>query len=128
MWSFMKKNLEQKPKSLLRAIFDYIILNGASIFIRYLFRDNVIKIKYEDLIHKPVAVVKQILDFVKLDHAIVIDMIEGHAEFHVKHLIDGNRIRKNKTVKLNPDEDWKKNLPLVYRVLAGALGLPVYYL
>ena len=127
VWSFIKKDLEQKPKKPLRAIFDYITLNGASILIRYLFRDKVIKVKYEDLIRQPAGVVEQILDFVNLDHGNVIDMIESDAEFDVKHLIDGNRIRRNKTIKFNPDEAWKDNLAIVYRVLA-ALGLPVYNL
>jgi len=128
VWSFMKKGLEQETKNTLRAIFDYILLNGTSTLIRYMFSDKVIKIKYEDLIKEPTEIIKKILCNLNLDDGNVAEMVENGAEFDVNHLIDGNRIRKNKNIRFIPDEGWKKNLPLSQRIITTILALPIYKL
>jgi hypothetical protein len=127
-WSFMKKDVEQKPKNILRAVFDYIFLNGACILIRYLFKEKVIKVKYEDLIDDPVDVIEKIIDFAKLENFNLASLIEENSEFKVEHLIDGNRIRKHKFIKFSPDEEWKKMLPQFYKLVCVIFARPLYFL
>lgn len=128
LWSFMKKNLEQEPKKTYRAIFDYIVLNGVAAFIRFLYRDRVIKVKYEDLIDQPAAVVQLLLEFIGLEKGNIIDLLNNNAEFQIRHLIDGNRVRKNKTITFNADEEWKKRLPWAYNLLCMVIARPFYFL
>jgi hypothetical protein len=127
VWSFMKKNVEHKPKKPFKALLDYILLNLAAVYLRYSFKDAVLKVKYENLIRHPQRVFQQICDFIGIDEGGISEKLENGAEFKVTHIIDGNRIRKNRAIKFSPDEEWKTKLPFWHRALC-MLAWPVYLL
>ncbi|MCK4785079.1 MAG: sulfotransferase domain-containing protein [Desulfobacteraceae bacterium] len=128
VWSFMKKDVEQKPKDTMRALFDYFVLNATSTLVRHMFRNRVMKVKYEELVRQPAETIGKIFDFIGLDESIVLSMIKNDAEFEVQHLFDGNRVRKNNTIKFRADEEWKKKLPRIYKILCTILARPLYFL
>lgn len=128
LWSFMKKNVEQKSKKPIKAIIDYIAINSAASLIRYLFKKHVIKVRYEDIEKNPGKAISNIADFVGLTPMHLIERLNSKDVFEIKYLIDGNRVRKNHTIKFHADEEWKSKLPIIHKMLCSLIACPIYYL
>lgn len=128
LWSFMKKNVEQKPKKPVKAIIDYVAINSAASFTRYLFRKQVIKVRYEDLVLSPEKEIATIAQFIGIYPKPLTERFNSKKEFKIKYLIDGNRVRKNNCIKFKADEEWKNKLPKVYKILCKIIASPIYYI
>jgi hypothetical protein len=128
VWSFMKKNIDHKPKKPLTALFDYIALNSISILIKMFYKRKVIKVKYEDLVYKPKNEIYRILSFINLDYLNLLDSINKEKLFKVKYIFDGNRIRNQIIIRFTPDEEWKEKLPAIYKIICNVCAKAIYRL
>lgn len=126
VWSFMKKDVEQKHKDSLRALLDYFVINSTATMVRYLYKDRVIKVKYEDLVNHPSETIERIFKFIDLDDCRVQSMIGNDAELEIRHIFDGNRVRRNHSIKFRGDDEWKLKLPRIYKILCSIIARPIY--
>lgn len=69
-----------------------------------------IRVRYEDFVSKPDAMLHHIGDFLNLDMHDVAKQLEQDAEFKVGHLVAGNRIRLKGSVRLKADLEWQRKL------------------
>lgn len=60
-----------------------------------------IVIRYEDLISNPLTAIEQTGCFLDLDMSPVLDMIRRDRPFTGGHAVDGNRMRRSKSIRLN---------------------------
>ena len=128
VWSFMKKNVEQKAKRPLKAIWDYICINLICYILRLIYKEKIIKIVYEDLVYAQTKTLYKLSKFIKINFCELDDIIKKNDDISVKYLIDGNRIRKNRTIKIKIDDEWKYKLAFKYKKIAALFGKPIYYL
>lgn len=112
--SFNKKGLEQPSKGFLASNFYYLIVNSlCSISIFILKRKNfkVSKIKYEELITKPVYTLKKLEKELECSFELSQNKIENKKPLNTGYLFDGNRIRLKETILLRTEmERNKKNV------------------
>ncbi|MAN28517.1 MULTISPECIES: sulfotransferase [Mesonia] len=100
--SFHKK--VQTPKKPLSAILYYLVINFFSEVV-YRLDKNVIKVKYEDFTQNPEKILQRI--FNHLGEQKSVKLPESHA---IPHIIGGNRMKRNKMIKISEDNAWKKNI------------------
>jgi len=87
-------------------------------------KERTIRIRYEDLVNKPIETIMVIEAHAKVDLTEVKRMIENDEEFPVRHVLAGNRIRMKGSVRLNRG-GIKKELPLRYRFLFRLFAWPL---
>lgn len=128
VWSFMKKGLEQESKKFWKSLFDYVALNGASYFIRKIYKNRVMKVKYEELTKYPEVTIRKISERIGVSPEPIVKKVIDHSSFKACHLIDGNRVRKKSEIVLKVDDEWENKLPRRYSMLTKVFALPFYYL
>lgn len=83
-----------------------------------------VRIRYEDFIAEPIAVLRKLDDFLGIDTEELICKIDNNAEFQIKHMVGGNRVRLMKNIKLK--REFKRNagneLKLQYRIFFALVG------
>ncbi len=125
LWSFMKRGIEQKAKSPVRALLHYSVKNAMSSVVSLILpKESVLRVRYEDLVQSPKTELERLGEFVGLDFSQTVSELEEHQPIPVPFLLDGNRIRKRSTIQLTPDEEWKKGLAPAYRALALGITVP----
>jgi len=79
-------------------------------------------IHYEDFVSEPETVLSSIGMMVETDFFDQARMIRSGASFSPEHLVAGNRLRMNKSLKLTLDSEWKAKLPDKDRLVCMLLG------
>lgn len=125
LWSFMKREVEQKPKSPLKTLVDYSAKNAMSSLVRLgLPEGSVLRVRYEDLFQSPRTELKRIGEWMGLEFSQTVLALEGHQQIPVPFLLDGNRIRTKSTIQMGLDDEWRRRLPPAYRALALGMTAP----
>ena len=120
--SFKKK--VQSSRSPLSAILYYLMINTFAQLVSWTDK-GVVKVRYEDFMRDPEGVSQQIYGRISptLDTPISLP-----SEFEMPHIIGGNRLRKNKTIRLNFDEKWKKDFSKWQKIVYYCLAAPIMIL
>lgn len=122
--SFKKK--VQSSRGTLSTIFYYLIVNlTAEVYYRFLSKKSIIKIKYEDFTVNPEQTLERIGKFLELDMDNVITRIKRDDKFAIGHIIGGNRLKQNESIKLKSDILWKKNQSRLQQIIYYILASPI---
>ncbi len=114
----------QTNKNPLATIIYYIIINFFGQLSAWIYKKDVLKIKYEDLIENSSQTIAKISDFLEEDLSDIIDVVEKEKFIEVPHIIGGNRLKSEKRIKLRKDLAWKKNLTRAKQIIYYFLSLP----
>ena len=115
----------QSPKGAYSTIVYYLLINFiAEIASIALGKKKVLKIRYEDYVKGYDEELKKIGTFLSLNMDEVIQKLDKEGDFYVPHIIGGNRLKKNKKVKLTMDNEWLKKTPILLRYVSYLMALP----
>lgn len=106
--SFRKPLLEQPPKSALAAMIYYCYTLLCARIVVWLLGDKILRINYEELCRSPMATLRKIEKHCKIDLSNSLSYLELDCDFRVGHMISGNRLRMQRTVKFgcgSPDNE-----------------------
>jgi len=107
----------------IRAVYGWITANLiAMIEGMCIGKDKYLRVKYEDLMQNPSKTLEEIQEFLEIDLSSVINKIVDRKPLTVGHMLGGNRLRFNKTIYLNFDEEWKVKLPIIYQIFFWLTG------
>lgn len=120
--SFKKK--VQSSRSPISAIFYYLTVNIAGQLVCWLDK-GVVKVRYEDFMNDPEGILQQILKKIAPELKGPVTLPK---EFEMPHIVGGNRMRSNKTIKLSFDEKWKRELSKWQKILYYCLASPIMIL
>ena len=110
----------QTQKKPISTIFYYILTNTFAQIVCWLKKD-VIKLRYEDLVDSPLNEIKNIYTtLLNLDEI----NFTLNETFDIPHIIGGNRLKSNKTLKIIKDVEWKQNFSRRSQVLYYILCFP----
>jgi hypothetical protein len=127
IWSSGKQDVEQPYKSPAKASIHYLTKNLACLLVNLMApRGTVLRVRYEDLVRKPVPELRRIGHFLNLSMEPVIEKIESGEALAVPHLLDGNRIRHQRAIHLRLDDGWRRGLPARDRLLTELLTFPFF--
>ncbi|RMH19011.1 MAG: hypothetical protein D6698_06295 [Gammaproteobacteria bacterium] len=130
--AFAKRGVEQPPKSLLGVALYYCYNALCFRFVISRLRGDVVKIRYEDMIADPIAVLLEI------EHDLGIDLSDVRAKLingeglDPGHIAAGNRLRRRKNIyfkkglKSESVQGVAKPVALLMRLIGGLLGLNPY--
>ena len=125
VWSFLKKDIEQRPQKPVRTTINYIIVNTAALLFHLIsHRERVFLVRYEDLIQNPKAVLNTFQGHTGLDMTNVKKKIRNREIFDTNYMIDGNRIRKERSIQFTPDLMWKEAMGYLMRFGIYLMTLP----
>ncbi len=119
VFSFSKK--VQTKRNPLNAIVYYSLINYFGELV-CLINKNIIKVKYEEFVKHPEEQAKRILSHLAEDENSSLINLES---ITMPHIVGGNRMKKNKSIKINFDEKWKKVISRPKQVLYYFLVLPL---
>ncbi|WP_289723270.1 sulfotransferase [Robiginitalea aurantiaca] len=97
----------QTPKGPLATLVYYGLINAFGEVVSRLFA-NVLKVRYEDFVRNPENVVEKILNHLN-ESDTAGDTLP--AEFSMPHIIGGNRMKSERQIRINPEEQWRTRLP-----------------
>lgn len=120
--SFKKK--VQTSRQPLSAIFYYLIINFFGQIVCWLDND-VIKVRYEDLVLKPEETLSRIYGHVYGTNEKKISLPEY---FVMPHLIGGNRMKEKSKIRLNLDEKWRNDMSRWNQIIYYLLAFPTMVL
>jgi len=110
----------QTPKKPISTIFYYLLTNFFGQLICWLNKD-VVKLKYEEFIENPQATIDQIYNkLLGYNHG----AISLEDNFIIPHIIGGNRLKRNKTIKIKKDIAWKTSISRPKQVFYYLLCFP----
>lgn len=116
----------QTPKSPLKALNYYGLINFVSLMAQFILgKKRVRRVKYEDFVANPQPTLESLQEFLNIDLKNVQTALKNNDPFEMPHIIAGNRLKHNKTIKLRPDLDWKENLSGTRKVAYYLLSLPL---
>lgn len=99
MHSFLKPNKEeQRPKSLVNILVYYYLVCFSLRLSISKFKQDVLLIRYEDMIESPLKVLSSIENHLDVDLSVSKKKIENKAVLDVGHIVTGNRLRKSKNL------------------------------
>lgn len=116
--SFEKK--VQTPKKPFSTILYYILTNAFGQLICWVNKD-VIKLKYEDFIENTPLEIQRIYKCLLNENYNIEYPTDS---FKIEHLIGGNRLKKNKAIKINKDFEWKNKISRSNQIFYYILCLP----
>lgn len=121
--SFKKK--VQTPKNPISTVLYYMLINlFGQLF--YIFKRNVtLKVRYEDFINNPGYILGNIETFIDEDLNDLKTKLINKEDFLMPHIVGGNRIKSDKSVRLRSDFIWKSKLTKVEKVLYYILAFPI---
>jgi sulfotransferase family protein len=73
-------------------------------------RGRYLRIRYEDFVAEPAAVLRRIGEFCEVDLAEPIRKLREGAALRVEHTVAGNRLRMDGPVRIRPDLEWREKL------------------
>lgn len=106
--SFRKPLLEQPPKPALAAMIYYCYTLLCARIVIWLLGNKVLRISYEELCRSPVATLRKIEKHCEIDLSNSLSCLELDCDFSVGHLISGNRLRMQRTVKFKCNSPGKE--------------------
>jgi len=113
-------------KGLLETVIYYLFINYfASFTFIFLPKENIIKINYEELINQPLETFAKLEDFLAVDLSDIKDKIKNNDDFLMGHIIGGNRIKSNKTIKFSRDIEWIEQMTTFHKIFFYFLALPL---
>lgn len=114
---------EIKPKSAVRTAARWCVVNLATEALRWkLGRGRYIRIKYEDFVADPVAMLNRIGEMTDLDLTEIALGLRNGVPITPAHQIAGNRLRMSKSIRLARDETWQALMPARERAAFDRLG------
>lgn len=117
------KKQVQTPKRPLSTILYYMLINSFGQLVCWTDK-RIIKIKYEDFIKEPDRIVEKILVHItQSDESGKKPVVP--TEFHVPHIIGGNRLRAKSSIVIKPDLEWKNKIPRFVQVFYYFLAFPI---
>jgi len=124
IWSFKKKVQTQSPPS--RTLIYYLVINSlGQILTWFLPANQIMKVRYEDIVDRPNETLTNIGSFLELDYSEAINKIKKKRSFEVPHLVGGNRLKKSDEVTLRKDDKWLKNMPTMQKICFYLLAFPL---
>ena len=98
--SFSKK--VQTPKSSISSLLYYLLVNSMAEFVsNFVFKNKIIKVRYEDLMEQPIQTFEKIESFLKVDCNDIKQKINEDKSFDIGHIVGGNRLKEKKNIFLN---------------------------
>jgi len=141
LWSRLKRLRAGKPFQVLRHDLDvrwhwpvmvataaaWTLANAACVLFRWIVRDRVIQVLYEDLCENPRRELDRIGRFLGLDLSQMARRIEEGEPFAFSHNVSGSVLlsAESKSLTFRPDVAWKERLPRVYRFLYYLFAWPL---
>lgn len=110
----------QTPRKPLNTILYYSLTNFFGQLV-YMLNKNVVKIRYEDLVQNPNKTINTIYQNLLETKT---NQININEDFEMPHIIGGNRLKNNKSIKIKSDESWKQNISRTKQILYYLLCLP----
>lgn len=121
-----KRVTEFRPYNFFRTTFSWTLTNFLALLTRRKLDDeHYLQLRYEDLIDQPEAQLRRIGKFIALDVQPIIDKLESDEALSVGHNLGGNRVRFNRTIRFNPDQSWKNEMPYFYKLMFWLLAAPI---
>jgi Sulfotransferase family len=110
----------RKGQNMVRAIADYAIINRR-IYSSIKDRPHAV-VRYEDLVRNPESTLSTLMEAIGLDF----NLVQLRWAEKERHNVGGNRMRRQKTSKLELDDSWRRTLSVPRRLLIdfGASSLP----
>jgi hypothetical protein len=106
MSSFQKNNKdEQRPKTPLKVLVYYVATLATLRVATWMLRGHVLEIRYEGLLADPIASLVKMEFFSELDLSETKRHIEEDTSILVGHIVTGNRLRKNTSIKFNSSNE-----------------------
>ena len=122
-WSlnkFVKKDVKQRP--VWRSALYWMVVNKMSNFVRKRVL-NTLLVKYEDIVTDPNPTLKKIAQFTDIEVEPMIDSINYDLAQEESHIMAGNALRKQKSIRLKLDTEWYEKMEgkkkKVFYVIAG---------
>jgi len=84
-----------------------------------------IRIKYEDFVNNPFASLSVIGEMMNLDMSKIADKIKENRIAIPNHMIGGNRVRFEKTIKLKNDNKWINKLSFMDKIVFALFAWPL---
>jgi hypothetical protein len=69
-----------------------------------------VRVRYEDLVTQPERELQRIGDLIDVDMMPLARILENETPLEVTHMVAGNRVRHQKTLRLKPDLEWREKL------------------
>jgi hypothetical protein len=124
IWSFKKRVQSQSHP--LRTVIYYTLINYlGQILAWFLPSEQIMKVRYEDIVDSPTETFSNIGSFLGLDYSRAIKKIKEKGSFPIPHLVGGNRLKKSNKVVLRKDDKWLKNMPTVQKIGYYLLAFPL---
>ena len=119
----------QSPRKPLSALFYYLMVNMLSQIIFWMLpSEKKLKIRYEDLMTDYKKVVSSISHLVGHPMDDVVRKIEEGETFEIGPVIEGNRLVKNKKLKIKYDTAWKTGIPRYKQIIYYLIAAPLMIL
>ncbi|MGJ5642997.1 sulfotransferase [Formosa sp. S-31] len=110
----------QTPRKPLNTIFYYLLTNFFGQLICWT-NKNIIKVRYEDLVQNPNKTIETIYNNLLNSET---ENKTLNEEFKMPHIIGGNRLKTNKTIKIKKDNAWESIISRPKQILYYILCLP----
>ncbi len=123
IFSFSKQ--VQTPKNAINTILYYILTNIFGQLICWI-KSDVIKIRYEDFVENTPNEITRLLEHINLKEAVVENMTDK--SYDMPHIIGGNRIKSNKSIKIKRDYEWKNNISRTKQIIYYIACFPIMLL
>ncbi|WP_350286167.1 sulfotransferase [uncultured Croceitalea sp.] len=122
-WSlnkFVKKDVKQRP--IWRSALYWLVLNKMSNFVRKRAKKTLL-LKYEDIVTKPNSTLEKVAEFSGIDVNPMIKSISSELVQEELHIMAGNALRKQKSIKLRLDTEWHHKMSrkkqVTFNLIAG---------
>jgi hypothetical protein len=124
IWSFKKKVQTQSPP--LRTVIYYTLINTLGQMLSwFLPSEQIMKVRYEDIVDRPEETFTNIGNFLELDYSEAISKIKAKRPFNITHIVGGNRLKTSNKVVLRKDDKWQKNMPALQKIGYYLLAWPL---
>jgi hypothetical protein len=125
LWSQMKRDVEQKHKKPLQALGHYWLKNFSCHLVSWFSRDKqVMRVRYEDLSLRSKDVLTRLEAFLGMPLEPLQEQVAADRPLVVEHLLDGNRLRRQRELRLRIDEAWRSGLSGFWKATALLLTWP----
>jgi hypothetical protein len=125
LWSQMKRDVEQKSKKPLPALCHYWIKNLFCHLVAWFSpRDRVLRLRYEDVVTQTEDVIDTLEGFLGLSLQPLRESVAANNPLVVENLLDGNRLRRQRELRLKVDDAWRSGLSRIWKSAALLLTMP----
>jgi hypothetical protein len=116
----------QTSRGTISSILYYLIVNLAAQIVCWTgLRGKYIKVRYEDMMEHPDDFFKKLEKFLGSDLKKTCELVASRGDFKTGHLIGGNRLKKNKTIKFKADVKWNLSQSRMKQFLIYICTFPI---